>query len=82
MDYVRSSCPLRLGLQRQYNGYYSQKQYREVEQIYKSSLSSDCSLKLDYMKLELLVMANQKVAVNMSLFLALTARQSMGVDAL
>ncbi len=30
----------------------------------KGSLSSDCSLQLDYMKLESLVIANQNVAVN------------------
>ena len=30
----------------------------------KSHLSSDCSLQLDYMKLESLVIANQNVAVN------------------
>ena len=34
------------------------------------------------MKLELLVMVNQNVTVNMSLFLALTARHTMGVDIL
>jgi hypothetical protein len=53
-----------------------------MEQIYKASLSSDCSLELDYMKVESLVIANQQVAVNMSLFLALTARQTMRVEAL
>lgn len=53
-----------------------------MEQIFKAILSSDCSLELDYMKLELLVMAGQHTAVNMSLFLALTARQTMGVEAL
>jgi len=53
-----------------------------VEQIFKAILSSDCSLELDYMKLELLVMAGQHTAVNMSLFLALTARQTMGVEVL
>ena len=37
----------------------NQKQSREAEQIYKLFLSSDCSLELDYMKLELLVMAGQ-----------------------
>ena len=63
-------------------GWYNQKQYREVEQIYKTFLSSDCSLELDYMKSESLVMANQHVAVNMSLFLALTARQTMKVKVL
>ena len=32
------------------------------------------------MKLELLVMVGQNTTVNMSLFLALTARHTMGVD--
>ncbi len=59
----------------------NQKQGREAEQIYKLFLSSDCSLELDYMKVESLVMANQQVAVNMSLFLAFTARQTMGAEA-
>ena len=63
-------------------GWYNQKQWGDPEQIYKTSLSSDCSLELDYMKLESLVMANQQVAVNMSLFLALTARQTMKAEAL
>ena len=62
-------------------GSNNQKQCREAEQIYKPFLSSDCSLELDYMKVESLVMANQHVAVNMSLFLALTARQTMGAEA-
>ena len=39
---------------------YSERQYREVEQIYKTYLSSDCSLQLDYMKSELLVTACQQ----------------------
>ena len=33
---------------------------RKVEQIPKADLSSDCSLQLDYMKLELLVMTCQQ----------------------
>ena len=52
-----------------------------MEQNAKPILSSDCSLELDYMKSESLVMANQQVAVNMSLFLALTARQTMRAEA-
>ena len=52
-----------------------------MEQISKAILSSDCSLELDYMKPELLVMVNHHVTVNESLFLALTARQTMGVGA-
>ena len=34
------------------------------------------------MKLELLVMVGQNTTVNMSLFLALTARHTMGVESL
>ena len=49
--------------------------YREVEPNYKTCLSSDCRLKLAYMKLELLVIANQNVAVNTFPGLVHTARQ-------
>ena len=45
----------------------------------KGSPSSDCSLQLDYMKLESLVIANQHVAVNAFPGLVHTARQTMGV---
>ncbi len=45
----------------------------------KSLLSSDCSLQLDYMKLESLVIANQNVAVNTFPGLVHTARHTMGV---
>ena len=43
----------------------------------KGCLSSDCSLQLDYMKLESLVIANQNVAVNTFPGLVHTARQAM-----
>ena len=46
----------------------------------KSSLSSDCSLQLDYMKLESLVIADQHAAVNTFPGLVHTARHTMGVD--
>jgi hypothetical protein len=46
---------------------------------HKNSLSSDCRLKLAYMKLELLVIANQNVAVNTFPGLVHTARHTMGV---
>ena len=55
------------------------KQYREVEQIPKNGPSSDCRLQLAYMKLELLVIANQHVAVNTFPGLVHTARQTMRV---
>ena len=46
---------------------------------YKISPSSDCSLQLDYMKLESLVIANQHVAVNTFSGLVHTARHTMRV---
>ena len=46
---------------------------------HKSRPSSDCSLQLDYMKLESLVIANQNVAVNTFPGLVHTARHTMGV---
>ena len=55
-------------------------QNREVEQITKLGLSSDCRLQLAYMKLELLVIANQNVAVNTFPGLVHTARHTMRVD--
>ena len=78
-DDVKSSCPLCLGLHTCYNGKYKEKQYREVEQNSKTCLSSDCRLKLAYMKLELLVIANQNVAVNTFPGLVHTARHTMRV---
>ena len=47
---------------------------------HKIILSSDCSLQLDYMKLESLVIANQHVAVNTFSGLVHTARHTMRVD--
>ena len=54
-------------------------QRRESEQIPKRRLSSDCRLQLAYMKSELLVIANQHVAVNTFPGLVHTARQTMRV---
>ena len=45
----------------------------------KAYLSSDCSLQLDYMKLESLVIADQHAAVNTFSGLVHTARQTMRV---
>ena len=55
------------------------KQSREVEQNPKSHLSSDCRLRLACMKLELLVIADQKAAVNTFPGLVHTARHTMRV---
>ena len=56
------------------------KQSSDVEQNTKSSLSSDCRLKLAYMKSELLVIADQHAAVNTFPGLVHTARHTMRVD--
>ena len=80
MDDVKSSWPLRLGLHTYYNGNYNGKQYREMEQIPKSCLSSDCSLQLDYMKLESLVIVEQHATVNTFPGLVHTARHTTKVE--
>src|SRR4051812_28039765 len=49
-------------------------------QSQKACLSSDCSLQLDYMKLESLVIADQHAAVNTFPGLVHTARHTMGVS--
>ena len=51
----------------------------DPEQILKSRLSSDCRLQLACMKSELLVIANQHVAVNTFPGFVHTARQTMKV---
>ena len=58
-DDVKSVWPLHPGLHTCYNGRYRRKRDREVEQIPKAVLSSDCSLQLDCMKPESLVKAYQ-----------------------
>ncbi len=50
-----------------------------ASQSQKTGLSSDCSLQLDCMKSESLVIANQQVAVNTFPGLVHTARHTMGV---
>ena len=51
----------------------------KVSKAQKSSPSSDCSLQLDCMKLESLVIADQHAAVNTFPGLVHTARHTMGV---
>ena len=55
------------------------KQSREVERNPKNDLSSDCRLQPACMKPELLVIANQNVAVNTFPGLVHTARHTMRV---
>ena len=71
-------APYVLGYTRNTMVVNKEKQNREVEQNSKTCLSSDCRLKLAYMKLELLVIANQHVAVNTFPGLVHTARHTMG----
>src|SRR5660398_73734 len=78
-DDVKSSCPLCLGLHTCYNGEYKEMQDRKVEPNSKTHPSSDCRLQLAYMKPELLVIANQHVAVNTFPGLVHTARHTMRV---
>src|SRR5437762_13512218 len=61
------------------NGGDNGQQTRESEQISKSRLSSDCSLQLESMKSESLVIADQHAAVNTFPGLVHTARHTMGV---
>ena len=57
----------------------SGKRRGDLEQIPKSRLSSDCTLQLECMKVELLVIANQRVALKTFPGLVHTARHTMEV---
>ena len=78
MDDVKSSWPLQAGLHTCYNGGDNGMRWREPEPILKSRLSSDCTLQLECMKLESLVIADQHAAVNTFPGLVHTARHTMG----
>lgn len=56
--------PYKLGHTRATMVIYKKKQKCKLEQIFKNYLSPDCRLKLAYMKLESLVIVNQRVTVN------------------
>ena len=79
MDDVKSSWPLQGGLHTCYNGDYRGLQSREGEPIPKSRLSSDCTLQLECMKVESLVIVDQNATVNTFPGLVHTARHTMGV---
>ena len=72
-------APYDLGYTRTTMAINKEQQNREVERISKNCLSSDCRLQLACMKSELLVIANQHVAVNTFPGLVHTARHTMGV---
>jgi hypothetical protein len=78
-DDVKSSWPLRAGLHTCYNGGDSGRRWSDPEPIPKSRLSSDCTLQLECMKSESLVIADQHAAVNTFPGLVHTARHAMGV---
>ena len=78
-DDVKSSWPLRAGLHTCYNGGDSGSRRGNPEPIPKSRLSSDCTLQLECMKSESLVIADQHAAVNTFPGLVHTARHTMGV---
>ena len=69
-----------LGLTRTTMAFNKEQRDREVEQISKKRLSSDCRLQLACMKSELLVIADQHAAVNTFPGLVHTARHTTKVD--
>ena len=79
-DDVKSAWPLWAGPHTCYNGNDNGKQGRKAERIRKDCLSSDCSLQLENMKLESLVIADQHAAVNMYPGPVHTARHTLGLD--
>ena len=78
-DDVKSSWPLQAGLHTCYNGGDRGTRMGNHKQISKSRLSSDCTLQLECMKVESLVIADQHAAVNTFPGLVHTARHTMGV---
>ena len=76
-DDVKSSWPLQAGLHTCYNGGDNGKRKGDLEQISKSRLSSDCTLQLECMKVESLVIEDQHASVNTFPGLVHTARHAM-----
>ena len=78
-DDVKSSWPLHPGLHTCYNGGDSGQLLSDERLIPKNRPSSDCTLQLECMKVESLVIAEQQAAVNTFPGLVHTARHGMGV---
>ena len=72
-------APYVLGYTRATMGATKRNEPATGSESHKSVLSSDCGLQPAHMKLELLVIANQHVAVNAFPGLVHTARHTMGV---
>ena len=70
-------APYDLGYTRNTMAVNKEKQCSDAEQNSKNGLSSDCRLQPAYMKLELLVIADQHAAVNTFPGLVHTARHTM-----
>ena len=79
MDDVKSSWPLRVGLHTCYNGSDNEMQSGDAKLNSKIYLSSDCTLQLECMKVESLVIVDQHATVNTFPGLVHTARHTMGV---
>ncbi len=75
----RSVCPEYPGLHASYNGWYNGYLPRKGMESPNANLSSDRGLQLALVKLESVVIAHQQCAVNTSLLLAHTARQTTRV---
>ncbi len=75
----RSVCPEYPGLHASYNGWYNGYLPRKGMKSPNANLSSDRGLQLALVKLESVVIAHQQCAVNTSLLLAHTARQTTRV---
>ena len=71
---------LMAGLHTYYNGWHRTQRARESKRIVENHPQFDCSLQLDCMKSESLVIADQNAAVNTFPGLVHTARHTMGVD--
>ena len=78
-DDVKSSWPLRVGLHTCYNGSDNEMQGGDAKLNSKIYLSSDCTLQLECMKLESLVIVDQRATVNTFPGLVHTARHTMEV---
>ncbi len=76
-DDVKSSWPLQAGLHTCYNGGDNGQRKGDLELIPKSRLSSDCTLQLECMKVESLVIVDQHATVNTFPGLVHTARHTM-----
>ena len=79
-DYVKSSWPLWTGLHTYYNNDDKSKQWCKSERMQKTHFNADCSLQLENMKLESLVIVDQHATVKSYLGLVLPARHALEIE--